>query len=183
MNFQRISIAAALMLMGLSAGFFFTYEASVTLGLAEVDDVAYVETFQAINATIRNMWFGIVFFGSVPALVLALAAHRNSPTRVKASIGLALALYLVCVGITMAGNVPLNDELAAVTDVNPESAAQARLIFEDDWNTLNLLRTLAVVAGFGSLAFAATSRCTLSSNPSASTGDASDTRDLVGSES
>ena len=45
----------------------------------------------------------------------------------------------------------LNDELAAVTEVTAESAALARGTFEDEWNTLNLLRTLAVVAGFACL--------------------------------
>jgi len=60
----------ATVLTGLSAGFFFAYESSVTRGLAEVDDLTYVQTFQAINATIKNPMFGTVFFGSLPALVL-----------------------------------------------------------------------------------------------------------------
>ena len=68
-----MTLLLATILVGLSAGFFFTYEASVTLGLAEVSDVAYVETFQAINETVRNPAFGIVFFGSIPAMALAIA--------------------------------------------------------------------------------------------------------------
>ena len=154
MTIQRLTIAIALVLVGLSAGFFFTYEASVTLGLAEVDDVTYVKTFQAINATIRNFWFGLVFFGSLPALVLAFAVNTNAGTKVL--LAGAFGLYVLCAGITMAGNVPLNEDLAEVTEVTPDSAADARADFEADWNQLNLLRTFAVVASFGILVFAAT---------------------------
>ena len=164
MNSKQATLTLALFLMGLSAGFFFTYEASVTLGLAEVDDVTYVETFQAINATIRNVWFGIVFFGSVPAAAFALGAHRNESLAKKGLIGAALVLYIACVGLTMAGNVPLNDDLAAVTEITSESAALARSAFEDEWNTLNLIRTLAVVAGFACLV-ASTSVGNLNSRP------------------
>lgn len=148
---RRISLGLALMLLGLSAGFFFTYEASVTLGLAEVDDVTYVKTFQAINATIRNFWFGLVFFGSVPALGFALAAHRKAKIEIKVLLTAALILYLGCIAITMAGNVPLNDQLALVSSPTPDIAAVARAEFEADWNQLNLSRTLAVIAGFGCL--------------------------------
>ncbi len=150
----RVVLVVATILTGLSAGFFFTYEASVTLGLAEVDDVTYVTTFQAINETIGNAWFGIVFFGAIPAIALALAANWRTPVAVRAAIGAGLVLYLICLAVTAAGNVPLNDELALFTEITPESAARARAAFEDGWNRLNLVRTLAVIGAFASLVVA-----------------------------
>lgn len=151
MNPPRLVLVLAVVLTGLSAGFFFTYEASVTLGLAQVDDRTYVETFQAINDTIRNAAFGVVFFGAIPAIGAALLLHRDADSGTRALLGAGLALYLVCVGVTVAGNVPLNDELAETIDVTDANAAAARADFEDDWNRLNLIRTIAVITGFVSV--------------------------------
>lgn len=155
MSPPRMALLVATVLAGLSAGFFFTYEASVTLGLADVSDVAYVETFQAINETIRNPAFGIVFFGSIPAIALAIAANWRTATQIpRMLMASALPLYLVGLMITGTGNVPLNDDLADVETITPAFAADARADFEDDWNQLNLLRGFAVGGSFIALATA-----------------------------
>lgn len=155
LRLPRLAVVAATILTGLSAGFFFTYEVSVTLGLAEVSDTTYVETFQAINATIRNAPFGIVFFGPIPAIALATALNwkRTAPST-RLLLATAFPLYLAGFLITFAGNVPLNNDLGALTNVTPEIAAVARAAFESDWNQLNLLRTVAVAASFAALAVA-----------------------------
>ncbi len=149
----RFALLAATTLVGLSAGFFFTYEASVTLGLADVSDVTYVETFRAINDTIKNPAFGTVFFGAVPALVVAIKANwgRLAPLP-RLLVTAALPLYLIGLVVTGTGNVPLNDELASYDEITPSIASQARADFEDDWNSLNLIRALAIGASFVSLA-------------------------------
>lgn len=153
MSGPRLTLLAATVFVGLSAGFFFTYEVSVTLGLAEVDDTTYVETFRAINDTIRNPVFGVVFFGSIPAIVVAIAANWSSmPPIGRALVAAALPLYLVGLIVTAAGNVPLNDDLADVGTITPTVAATAREDFEDEWNRLNLIRALAVGASFAALA-------------------------------
>ena len=145
----RITLILATVLTGLSAGFFYTYEASVTLGLAEVGDLAYVETFQAINATIRNPAFGPIFFGPMPALaVAAMANWRTSSSTTRGLLLGALGFYVATVLITMSGNVPLNNELAEVTELTPVAASAARAAFESDWNRLNLIRTITVTVGF-----------------------------------
>jgi uncharacterized membrane protein len=147
MNAQRVTLAIATFLVGLSAGFFFTYQASVVLGLARVDDVTYVRTFQAINETIRNPWFGIVFFGSVPAIGLALLTNWQSVTAAtRILIGASLILYLIGIAVTGAGNLPLNNELAEMVDVTPTLAQDARAAFEQSWNRFNLVRALSVSA-------------------------------------
>jgi uncharacterized membrane protein len=125
MSAQRVTMVIAILLVGLSAGFFFSYAASVTLGLAQVDDITYVRTFQAINDTVTNAWFGVVFFGSVFALGAAVAANWSAGRSMRALTGIALALYLTGVAITGIGNVPLNDELATVTVPTTQSAEVA----------------------------------------------------------
>ncbi len=155
MSLSRLALLTATVLVGLAAGFFFTYEASVTLGLAEVSDVTYVETFQAINDTIRNPAFGLVFFGSVPAIALAAAANwMSSRPVIRGLLAAALLLYVAGMMITATGSIPLNNELGELTTITPQSAAVARAAFEDDWNQLNLARSIAVAASFASLAAA-----------------------------
>lgn len=152
----RLALLTALTLVGLSAGFFVAYISSVTRGLADVSDAAYVETFQAINASVRNPLFGIVFFGSVPALALAIATNWSTATPPRRILmAVSLPLYLAVIVITGTGNVPLNNDLADVVVTSPDIATQARLVFENDWNRFNLARTFAVVASFVTLAAAA----------------------------
>ena len=106
-SLERLALMIATILVGLSAGFFFTYEASVTVGLAEVSDVAYVETFQAINDTVQNPAFGIVFFGSIPAIAVAVAANwRTTPSLARVLLVAALPLYLTGLLITGTGKRP-----------------------------------------------------------------------------
>lgn len=146
---------AAVVLAGLSAGFFFAYEASVIRGLAEVDDLTYVRTFQAINDTIRNPMFGIVFFGSFPALLLANVLRRGTAWSAKRMLlAVAPALYFVGMAITFGGNVVLNDELGDVEASTAAIAAEARGEFEDDWNRLDAYRSIAFLGAFGAAAAA-----------------------------
>jgi len=153
MTARRLAVVIATLLVGLSAGFFFTYEASVTLALDEVSDIAYVEAVQAINETVRNPAFGLVFFGSIPAIAIALALNWSSiSSRPRALLVAALLLYLAGLMITGVGNVPLNEDLADYVELTPAIAAEARSDFEDDWNRLNLLRALAIGMSFAALA-------------------------------
>jgi uncharacterized membrane protein len=141
-------------LVGLAAGFFFTFQISVIRGLAIVDDTVYVETFQAINATIRSASFGVVFFGSIPMLVATLALHWRGRPLVRGLLISALVLYVATFAITAIANVPLNDDLALVTDRSAASAAVARSQFEASWNRWNLLRTVTCCVSFVALVLA-----------------------------
>lgn len=146
-------LAISTVLTGLFAGFFFTYSASVVLGLGQVDDLTYVRTFQAINDTIRNPAFAVVFFGSVPVTAIAIALHRTRRiVRHLATAGLLLTLTVMA--ITFAGSVPLNNELATYTELDAVSAATARGDFESTWNLLNLARTVLATGAAVALAAA-----------------------------
>ena len=71
-------------------------------------------------------------------------------------IGGAFALYLAVVVITIAINVPLNDEIKAAGDPG-EIADLARVrerFHEARWVGWNLFRAVATTVAFGSLAWA-----------------------------
>jgi uncharacterized membrane protein len=135
---------------GLIAGFFYAYACSVILGLALLSNEQYVEAMQAINATVRNGVFAFSFFGAVLFLVLALVVHAPR-LRSRRFLLIALAAVLYIGGgfmVTFLVNVPMNEELALVSDASPETLAQVRAEYEGPWNFWNGVRT-----AFASLAF------------------------------
>lgn len=152
------TLTLATVLSGLFAGFFVTYSASVVLGLAQVDDVTYVTTFQAINATIRNAAFAVFFFGCVPSIGLAIVANRRAGRTTLTLLSIGLASCAAVVVITFAGSVPLNNELATYVDVDATTASIARRDFESTWNNLNLARSVLAVAGATLVAMARPTR-------------------------
>jgi uncharacterized membrane protein len=154
---RRLTLMVATIATGLAAGFFYAYHVSVTRGHALVTDRAYVEAMQAINATVRNWEFALGFFGALvlglAALVLRAGRWRAASTwLLAAGVGLYLAAFLV----TMAVNVPLNEELAGVT-LSGSDLAAVRAAYEPAWNQANALRTGLSVAAFACLVAAVAS--------------------------
>jgi uncharacterized membrane protein len=146
------TLTLATLTTGLISGFFYTYACSVTLGLALLPDEQYVEAMQAINATVRNGVFAFSFFGAALSLLLALAVHLPRP-RSRSFLLTALACVLYIGGgfmVTFLVNVPMNEELARVGEVDPATLAQVRADYEEPWNFWNGVRTV-----FSSLAFVA----------------------------
>jgi len=158
-----LALLAAVILTGFSAGFFATYEYSVTRALAGVDDTNYVATFQAINSTIRSGEFGVIFFGSLVAQSAALivALSQFSSRKVTAYLLLcAFLAYAATLFITFTIHIPLNNALAVVDIKNVDSAIRGREMFESRWNNFHRLRTATVGISFVLAAFAMVfSRC------------------------
>jgi uncharacterized membrane protein len=148
---EKGMLGVTAVLMGLIAGFFYAYACSVMLGLAEVDDRTFIDTMQAINATVRNAGFAPSFFGSLFASVATagvLYAKRNPARHL---VALAAALYFVAFAITFGISVPMNNDLSdagAVATITDHAAV--RDAYEDPWVTWNLIRT-----GFATAALAA----------------------------
>lgn len=131
-------LAGATLTTALQAGTYFAFTAGVMPGLARTDDATFVSTMQRVNPL-----FLLTFVGSPLLAVLAVIASP-APARPWVVAGAVLAVATAVV--TAAGNVPLNDALAAA---GPDLAA-ARAHFESSWTLLNTLRTVtgatAVVA-------------------------------------
>lgn len=130
---------------GLMAGLFYAWSISVTPGFAKVSDKSYLESFQSMNRAILNPVFFIPFMGLALLLPLASYLMYSSPQDAKFWFVLAsTGLYLIGImGVTIFGNVPLNDQLEAlnISKMDAEQMAQFRSVFEAKWNALNWIRT------------------------------------------
>ncbi|MCE7993008.1 MAG: DUF1772 domain-containing protein [Roseivirga sp.] len=142
----------ALLSTGLSAGLFYAWSVSVIPGTKRMADQSYLEAMQQINRAILNPGFFAIFFG---ALLLML---WSSYLEFKADIGpsffftlAALIVYLAgTVGVTAAGNVPLNEALDLI-ELNKLGASElkaTRQAYELKWNRLHNVRTVFSVISF-----------------------------------
>lgn len=138
---------------GLSAGLFFAFAYAVMPGLARAGDRTLVTAMQAVNVTILNPMFLVVYLGPVvfgTATVVALLGDEQGDVLGWAIAGVAISLIGVIV-VTAAFNIPLNNALDASGDTDHAATRQA---FESPWNRYNALRTIASTAAFGCFAWA-----------------------------
>jgi uncharacterized membrane protein len=131
----------------LIAGVFFAFSTFVMRALARLPPAQGIAAMQSINIVVVRSWFMAPLLGTVAtSAILALAALLMwSDPRAVWWLGGA-ALYVVGTFlITIAGNVPLNDGLAAVSPDTPEGAGYWTRYLED-WLWWNHVRTAASLA-------------------------------------
>lgn len=141
--------AAGLVAVVLSAaifGFFYAWVCSTMWGLDAAPPQVAVQAMQAMNASVRNAVFAPAFFGTPLALALAAAlcfAAGRGPA--GALFTAAAALYLALAFVpTLAGNVPMNEALAAAgVPATEAQAAELWAAYSPKWQLLNQLRTAA----------------------------------------
>lgn len=146
------SLVVSALLTGLSAGLFYAYSCSVNPGLGKLADAEYLRAMQEINKAILNPAFFASFIGSVVVLGITtwLSYSGHHPFQLKMLL-IATVIYLVGVfGLTVVGNVPLNESLA---DFNIGSATEneialQRKLFEQPWNKFHAIRTFCSFAAF-----------------------------------
>jgi len=143
MKIQELILLLATVCAALMAGLFYSYSFSVNLGLSKLTDLEYLKAMQSINREIQNPIFFLCFFGVLiflPASAFCYVTHR----KVFICLLCAACTYFTGVfGVTVLGNVPLNDQLEAfdLVQANATSLQQQRGLFESRWNTLNHVRT------------------------------------------
>ncbi|MFD0277615.1 DUF1772 domain-containing protein [Kitasatospora sp. NPDC127111] len=146
-------LAVATVAMGLMAGLFFAFDVSVMPGLAKGDDRTYVTAMQNINKAIENGVFFLVFAGAFA--VTGVAAHLQYRAGRRSAAfwaGAATLLYVAALIVTMAVNIPLNNELARAGDpARIQDFAAVRDRFESTWVATNMLRTALCTAGLAAL--------------------------------
>lgn len=150
-SIKSFILFGAVVLTGLSAGFFYAWQVSVIQGTLLVKDSVYLETMQSINKAILNPWFFAIFFGSLVFLSIGSIYQFNTNKWVFGLILASSIVYLVgTFGITAAGNVPLNNELEALnlSELTSEKMSDFRLYYETKWNRLHLQRTVFSVLSF-----------------------------------
>lgn len=137
---------------GLLSGLYFAFDVSIRKSFANLPDGEYVRLFADINQAILNPRFLIVF-AVAPLASVALAIL--APTRWTI---LAATASLTSLGLTVLGNVPLNNALEN-TYRSEVAAATIRANFESRWNALNVMRCSAQsVAVAGTMLFALVTR-------------------------
>lgn len=146
---QTIVLTSSAVTTALIAGLFYAYSCSVNPGLHQLPDGAYLAAMQSINRAILNPVFFLSFLGTLVLLPVSTWMHYSQPVSVRFwLLLLASALYAIGVfGVTVAGNVPLNDALdaASLGQASPDELTAYRTAFEQPWNRLHTIRTVACV--------------------------------------
>ena len=136
-------LLAATVSAGLQAGTYYTWACGVMPGLAKVDDRTFTSSMNHVNVAIVNPVFMLTFLGT-PLLAGVAVATSSGPARGWAIAGLVCAVGTLAV--TIAGNVPLNDALAA---------GGSRGDFESAWVRWNVVRAVTSTGALAALAWAA----------------------------
>ncbi|MEU9860559.1 anthrone oxygenase family protein [Streptomyces sp. NPDC047971] len=144
-------LALAVGSTGLYAGFMLIFLTGIMPALARLGDAEFVDAMRRINEYVPKPVFLIVFAGvaAFPVAAFLVPVDGRSDTQkwlVLAGLVCAVANHL----ITMGGNVPLNNALAASERTGVEPSA-ARAAFEKRWNTFHAVRTVLITAAFGLL--------------------------------
>jgi len=138
---------AALLGSGIIAGTFFAFSSFVMKALARMPSPEGIAAMQSINIVVINRSFLGTFFGtavlSVGFAVVALASwiRPEAPYFLAAAFSYLFGTF----GVTMLGNVPLNNRLAAVTPTDT-SGGEVWDQYLDRWTLFNTLRTIAAAA-------------------------------------
>ncbi|WP_405697780.1 DUF1772 domain-containing protein [Streptomyces sp. NBC_01185] len=153
---QTGALLASVIASGLMAGLFAAFAYAVMPGLRSTSDHTLVATMQGINKSILNPVFMLPFVGSIPLIALAVfLAWRGHGRPALPWLIAALVLYLIAFAVTVAVNVPLNDQLERAGDPNSiGDLAAVRERFEAAWVTWNIVRALLHTAAFACLVWA-----------------------------
>ncbi|OQW60908.1 MAG: hypothetical protein A4S14_18500 [Proteobacteria bacterium SG_bin9] len=131
---------------GLIAGVFFAFSSFVMGALGRLPAANGISAMQSINVVVLNPAFLGVFMGTaVLCLVLALSAIMRWSEPGAAYLLIGSTIYVLgTFAVTIALNVPLNDELAAV-NAQSGNAANVWARYLTDWTMWNHVRTGASV--------------------------------------
>ena len=118
----------------LVAGVFLTFSDFVMRSLNRTAGAGGIEAMQVINREVFRTLFMVLLIGMADGAAQALVLSGG-------------ALYLVLVfGVTVAGNVPLNARLEAMSPTSAEAEPFWSNTFYPRWTRLNHVRTLGAAA-------------------------------------
>lgn len=153
-NFKIIVLMLGILFTGLTAGLCFTWSNAITPGIGRLDDLGFLQSFQAMNRAIINRSFLITFFGPVVLLFINAFMHWNAHPTTFWSFMLAAILFFVGIGlITVFKNVPLNELLdkTVLENLSTFELNELRTKFEKPWNRWHIQRTIASFTAFSLL--------------------------------
>jgi uncharacterized membrane protein len=159
MDLKTALLGGGIVTTGLMSGLLYGWSVSVIPGTKRVPAGNYIDTMQHINRAIINPAFAIPFLG-VPLVLggAAVVQFRAGDHRRGWLLAGATATYVVGVlGVTIGGNVPLNDALDTfdLRGSTSDAIERRRSSYETPWNRWHYLRTAASVGAFALAAAAA----------------------------
>jgi uncharacterized membrane protein len=147
-----VTAILALLGSGIVGGVFYAFSSFVMKALARVPSEEGIAAMQSINVVVINPSFLGTFMGTaaISLLLAGLAIKDWGMPSAPWFLAGALSYLIGTILVTGLGNVPLNDQLAAVTATD-SSAVAVWEHYLDRWTMLNTLRTAAAVAAALSL--------------------------------
>ena len=148
-SLTNIVLVVGGVLTALQAGLMYDFNVDTVPALRSINGKAHIAMMQAINEKIENPVFFLSFFGPVLLLPLAAFLHRGEP-QFGWLVAAAVLFIAGNVGVTVAGNIPLNNKLAKI-DANQLSEAEADRIRKEfqgpgtPWMRFHTVRTLAAI--------------------------------------
>lgn len=149
MTLENSLLVISGVLTSLLAGVFYTFNIAVVPALRTVKGTQHIAVMQAINEKIKNPVFFLTFFG--PTILLPMTAYLHRSEGNFAFILVAALLHILGAnGITVACNLPLNEQFAKI-DFNSLSAPEADQIRQNFqgrtslWTRYHNMRTVASI--------------------------------------
>ena len=141
------TLAVATLVLGLMAGFFWTYTFNVNRALLEVDGAIYATVQSLLNRNVRHLSFFALFFGAglLPIIsALVNLRHRREPSFWLVVLA-GLIYVLGVIALTRQVNLPLN---AYTESWNPTALPADWQATRDRWNAANAIRVWSALGAF-----------------------------------
>jgi len=141
------TLALALFVTGIMAGFFYTYTFNVNLAMLEVNGEIYAIVQSLFNENVRHFMFFVFFFGGGAASVVAILANIRHYKRLDFWL-IVLAGFVYFFGIivfTAQVNLPLN---YYTESWDPQSLPQDWEDTRNAWNVANAKRVFFSFVSF-----------------------------------
>lgn len=142
-TYMDAAAAVAAIASAVVGGVFLAFSDFVMRGLAQAGDAHGAEAMRAINRTVLRSVFLATFFAlAALSLVWVIDFVWRGPVGDGLWLAVGGAVYLASVfGVTIFGNVPMNERLAA----SPEAGRAYWPAYRGPWTRLNHVRTLGSV--------------------------------------
>ena len=149
MTTSNVILALTTTCTALMAGLFYSYSYSAVPGLKLLNDAEYIASMQSINKAIQNPVFFTCFFGTLILFPLSIYLNyiQHPPLRFWLLLTAAIIYLTGVFGVTVVGNIPLNNALEKFNLLNASKDAIGlqRTLFERPWNNLNTIRTISSI--------------------------------------
>ena len=134
-------ILVIVLMTGLMAGVYFVFSVVIMRSLARLPDNEGANAMNSINDVIVKTSFLPLFFVSTIAHLALLIWSLINEGFGSAYFWASLVYVMGMFGVTLVGNVPLNNQLKA-SAIDQTQLAENWLIYTKKWTRLNHVRTL-----------------------------------------